>query len=147
MCRHFCWCMYTYIRLYLRMCMGIASHPQQPPITPPNPPNSSPQKQHLEAQGPNKDLTTTPTHPISKPTITPQHPTHNLFHYHHPSKQKLQHLEAQGPNKDFWAALALVCKDELAKAGALPGADALTSGGVHAAVAEELEGMYVFLGW
>lgn len=102
MCRHFCWCMYTYIRLYLRMCMGIASHPQQPPITPPNPPNSSPQKQHLEAQG---------------------------------------------PNKDFWAALALVCKDELAKAGALPGADALTSGGVHAAVAEELEGMYVFLGW
>lgn len=54
-----------------------------------------------------------------------------------------QQLETAGPNKDFWAALSLVCKDELAKAGALPGKDALTGGGVHAAVAEELEGMWV----
>lgn len=63
----------------------------------------------------------------------------------HPNTPQSQHLESHGGagNKDFWAALALVCKDELAKAGGLTsGRDALTSGGVHAAVADELEGMF-----
>lgn len=52
--------------------------------------------------------------------------------------REYQTLEGEGPNKEFWDSLALVCKDELKRAGLI----AAGTGGVHSAVTHELDEMF-----
>lgn len=54
--------------------------------------------------------------------------------------REYQSLEGEGSNKQFWNSLALVCKDELKRAGLAASGPA--SVGVHSAVTAELDEMF-----